>query len=211
MTDQVLERTVADLARVLRAAARDVERLDGRIVEAGEHIVAELAAADGAIGARRFAEGGRSSDGTTAVERTVIARDELAARGESIDADVAQLFVGVDEVATLVERLRTACARAIGTRVPLPVDRCHSDPGLAGYLVPLSEGGWFDPTCENAPRSSSARSASGAQCDRCRMACARWRALNGQPELADEREVDYDSKVTVGELGVCHAKPVATG
>jgi hypothetical protein len=203
------ERTLADLAPVLRHAARDIERIEERIAEATQHIHAELQATNGAVQAQRFTEGGRSAEQTTVVEATVIARDELADRGVSIVADSTALFVHVDEVDKLVRRLFSTCARAIGIRVPLPVDRCHSDPGLAGYLVPLSEGGWFDPLCSNAPRSPAARSASGAQCDKCRMACARWRALNGQPALADEREVKYDSKVASGELGVFHAKPVA--
>jgi len=189
MTAQRLDR------RALHAAG-DLEAVAGRVAAAKDHITAELQSTDGQVGAQTFNDGGRSADATTSVERVVLARDGLFAELLGIDADL-------DEIVTRIRHLYRTCAKAISTRVaPVEVPRCHSDPWLAGYLVPLVEGGWFDPLCTNLPRYRV------GQCDACRKRLERWRSKNGQPVLADERGVEFESTVADGELGAVHARPV---
>jgi hypothetical protein len=175
-------------------AAGDLEAVAARVAAAKDHITAEILTTDGQVGAQSFSDGGRSADTSSAVERVILARDGLFAERLGIDADL-------DEIIARIRHLYRACTRAIGLRVPpVEVPRCYSDPGLAGYLVPLGDGGWFDPLCTNLPRSKV------GQCDACRKRLERWRVRNEQSPLADERPVEFESTVVDGQLGAVHAR-----
>jgi hypothetical protein len=138
----------------------------------------------------------------TAVEKAAQKRYELLTRRE----EIRDLLVSVEE---LVRSLRHQCDSALRTRAVDPREAkrekpiCRADPGLEGYLVPLADGGWHDPTCTRL-----ARSMAGGMCDAHRKQYDRWRERQGLKPLTDERSVQFDSEVHYVE-GVAIVRSVA--
>lgn len=177
--------------QTLDLAAR-LERLAETVWQAKDHIAREYAATDG-MAAGAGDDGSRSTDGTSTVERTVIARAHLAGNAAQINDDL-------DTIDNIIRSCIRTCNQAIGTRAPRQQERCTANPGLDGYSLPLPAG-WHDPLCTNPPRSST------GLCDACRMRLARWRIARELKPIADERIVTIESYVRAGELGVMHALP----
>lgn len=180
--------------RTLDLAAR-LAQLAANVHAAKDHIAREHANTDG-IAAASINDGSRSTDGTSTVERTMLARLHLANQSAQINDDL-------DAIDNIIRSCTQTCTKAIGTRAPVVHATCYADPGLDGYLIPISDGGWHDATCTDL-----ARSATGGLCDRHRKAAERWRERNDKKPLTDERDIHVDTKIVAGQLGVIHAYPI---
>lgn len=137
---------------------------------------------------------------TTAVERAVFARHQLENQREQIRDDVTAIV-------RILESCYRTCDHIIATRLPPPKPMekglCYADPGKAGYMVPLADGGWHDPTCNNLSRTFKP-----GPCDRCAKAEQRWRAKAEQKPLVDDRPVTHDSLTFTTDNGVAHTRPI---
>jgi len=157
-------------------------RLDPRITATKDHINREFIATDG-IAATAYDGSPHGNDPGHPVERVILQRAHLLEH-------MYQINDCLDAIESINRELNRLCNKALGTRIAHTVERCYADPGMAGYLVPLEDGGWHDPTCQEASRS-----ASGGLCDKHRKAAERWRERHEMKPLTDERPVTYDSVV----------------
>lgn len=155
---------------------------------------------DDTLGAGTYEHTSRSADTTTQPERG-------ASRLEHISADRNYLRLLQDNVDTSWRNLMTAVQKINNTRPQAPVERptCEADRSLAGYDIPLSQGGWHDPTCH-----ADSRSLKGGLCNRCYTRLCRWR--DNHPKYRDrpldEPPLEHDSNVWIDDNGVAHTAPI---
>lgn len=123
---------------------------------------------------------------TTPVEQAAFRRYEF----ETARDDILDAIRAIEELARFIG---TKCDWAQRTRMPdKPPEKatCYADPGLTGYLVSLSDGGWHDPLCRNVSRTVKP-----GLCDGCRKRYERKRDELGLRPLQDDRIVSFDSEV----------------
>ena len=176
--------------------ANRLTQLAANITNARDHITREYAATDG-IAAASLNDGSRSTDGTSTVERTMMIRLHLAGNAAQINDDL-------DAIDNIISSCQKTCTKAIGTRAPQAEPaKCYIDPGLDGYLTPLHDGGFFDPTCNNLSRTSKP-----GPCQTCHVRLWRYRRTHEIKALEDPMEITFDSDVTISPVGVAHARPL---
>ncbi len=191
--------TTARPNRQAISTARLLEYGAPQIANALNHAALELAHAD-SYPATTLGDGGsRGNNPLTATEAAANKRWDIR-------ADIAQIHDDLDAIDQLVKSLLAVCAHTLRTRTPTPTPtnggkpRCYTDPGLAGYLTPRTEGGWSDPACTNIPRNGIT-----GMCDSCRKRCQRWRQQNNQPDL--DTPTPNDDTTTVNIInGVAHTR-----
>ena len=181
----------------LLAIVRLAEIAAIRDTEAREHARDERATCDG------YSRGGAADDGSRATNSSSTTESAMLALIH-IDGNIAQLDDDITALAAILNSFLATCAKILATRGPSDkpaATRCTADPGHAGYLVPLDEGGWHDPACVALPRYLA------GLCNTCRVRQNRWRQRMDERELADERVVEYDSKHHIEDNGVAIVRP----
>ena len=174
--------------RQLMAIARLAENHAQLVTETRAHIRFELTLCDGYGLGGDVDDGSRSTDTTSTTEAAFMQRQYW-------DRQAAQINDDTTAITAILDSLGQTCRKALGTRTPRPeATRCYTDPGLTGYIH------WVDAGCNNIPRSST-----GGMCDACRTRARRWRDTHAEPALTDERTIEHDPIISVGQRGVIHA------
>lgn len=102
---------------------------------------------------------------TTPVEAAMLQTDRLKAQLDDLNDNL-------NAVALIVHNLNRDCDRTIGTRQPgRQTPRCDGGVNYRGYIIPLAEGGWSNPACQNTPTE-------GKTCDSCEMEAGKWARRN---------------------------------
>ena len=180
------DRRLQNLAHTLTTLAHTVPNVIA-------HIRDELANADGYPHGGSSDGGSRSTNTTSTVEAAVLGpRHALSNRIEQINDDI-------DALIGIVNHLNIECRTAVSERLQAPPpSTCTADPGVAGYLVPLDEGGWHDPLCGKVSRTSA-----GGLCSACRMRLQRWRRAHDLKPLDDDHQ-PIQVETRIGVDGVAH-------
>jgi hypothetical protein len=184
--------------RIVRLA-QGLDNIATKVHNTFEHIAHELHHADGRPAGTMGDGGSRATDSTTIVERTVITRTTLTNHLTQLDDDMT----AIDNI---IRSMHHTCDQALRTRTPdKQADRglCHADPGYAGYLTPLAEGGWFSPTCTNLSRTIKP-----GLCESCRSRLDRYRERAELKPADDERNIHHDSQTFITDHGVAHTRPI---
>jgi hypothetical protein len=156
--------------RTIDSVIGGLESLKALAPQARAHLLAEINLAGEPRAASTDPTVTSSSD-TTPVEAAAITRETLQARLQDIDDTL-------NAIAQQVTNLRWDCTRWIGTRTPgRQTARCDGGLNYRGYIIPIAEGGWSNPACQDTPSD-------GKTCDTCEHRAKVWARHN--PKIRHE-------------------------